>query len=78
MLAETCIDLSPPSWGPVINQKKGEEGGGGGLGLCKKGKRDDNFAGKRGTLATKTLCTHIEALSYEDDLFNNRKVNLEE
>ena len=29
MLAETCIDSSPPSWGPVINQKKGEEGGGG-------------------------------------------------
>ena len=51
MLAETCIDLSPPSWGPVINQKKGEEGRGV-LGLCKQGKMDDNFAGKRGTLAT--------------------------
>lgn len=37
MLAETCIDLSPPSWGPVINQKKGEEGGGGGAGAVQIG-----------------------------------------
>ena len=38
MLAETCIDLSPPSWGPVIIQKKGEEGrGGGGSGAVQIG-----------------------------------------
>ena len=68
MPVEKFFDLTPPSWGPVIIQKgRPVQIGEGGRYFCRE----------KGYVSHINLCTHIVALSYKDDLFNNRKVNFE-